>query len=253
MAVPETAVFGDTFPDRPLSVFVSWVLFPLVLAVLALGVGCCSSRSRHWLLPGPLVVPAGIAVMIVAAQLHHGDGRDGRADVPLVVFLAVAGACASSFPRGRDGGPDPWAIAAALGVFAVFALPTAARAQRDVRRLHQARRHRDLVRPDRPGDGARPQPRRAGALLLRGHARLQPRERLPDRRLPAARGRRGRSSARTSPGSSSPTSPSSPRCCRSASTRWPARWCGRAPLRCARRVRRAARPRCCSATRCGAG
>ena len=53
----------------------------------------------------------------------------------------------------------------------------------DLRRLHQARRHRHLVRADRPGDGTRPQPRRPRTLQLPRDARIQPRRRLPDRRL----------------------------------------------------------------------
>ncbi len=60
----------------------------------------------------------------------------------------------------------------------------------DLRRLHPPRRHLDLARAHRPGDGARAQPRRPRRLELRGDARLQPRRRLPDRGLRPARDRR---------------------------------------------------------------
>ena len=98
---------------------VSWVVFPLVLAVLSLGCGLLLEQLTGWLLPGPLVVPAGLAVMIVAASFTTATDATAELTVPVVVFLAVAGA-AFSFPW-REGRIDPWAIVAALAVFAVFA------------------------------------------------------------------------------------------------------------------------------------
>ncbi len=200
--------------------FVSWVVFPLVLAVLALGCGLLLEQLTGWLLPGPLVVPAGLAMMIVVASFTTATDATAELTVPVVAFLAVAGV-ALSFPW-REGRVDPWASSPRSACSRSSPLPIAASGRRHLRRLHQARRHRHLVRAHRPRDGARPQPRRPRAVLVRGDARVQPRRRLSDRRLPSARGRRASWSARTSPGCSSPTSPSWPRCWRSPSTCSPA-------------------------------
>ena len=59
----------------------------------------------------------------------------------------------------------------------------------DLRRLHQARRHRHLLRDDRPRDGARAQPRRPGSLDVRGDPGNDGFHRLPDRQPDAARDR----------------------------------------------------------------
>src|SRR3954464_276843 len=102
----------------------SWIVFPLILAVLGLGCGMLLERTTGWLLPGPLVIPMGVAVMIVAAGFTTATDATAELTVPVIVFLAVAGA-AVSLPW-RDGRIEPWAIVAAVVVFAVFALPTAA-------------------------------------------------------------------------------------------------------------------------------
>ncbi len=60
---------------------------------------------------------------------------------------------------------------------------------RDIRRLHQARRHRHLPGDDRPRDGARAQPRRARSLHLRGDPGDHACDRVPDREPDAARAR----------------------------------------------------------------
>ena len=104
--------------------FISWVVFPLVLAVLALGCGLLLEQTTGWLLPGPLVLPAGLAVMIVVAGFTTATDATAELTVPVIVFLAVAGV-AVSFPW-RDRRIEPWAIVAAVAVFVVFALPTAA-------------------------------------------------------------------------------------------------------------------------------
>ena len=61
----------------------AWIAFPLVLLVLTLGCGLLLERATGRPL-GLLLVPGGLAVVIVAAELpdddgHHGEARHGRA------------------------------------------------------------------------------------------------------------------------------------------------------------------------------
>src|SRR3954447_11525840 len=102
----------------------SWIVFPLILAVLGLGCGMLLERTTGWLLPGPLVIPMGVAVMIVVAGFTTATDATAELTVPVIVFLAVAG-LAFSFPWWERK-PDPWALTAAGLVFLAFAIPTAA-------------------------------------------------------------------------------------------------------------------------------
>jgi hypothetical protein len=65
-------------------------------------------------------VPAGLTVLIVAAQFATLTDATAELAAPLVVALALAGLLLSAPWRAR---PEPWAPAAATGVFAVFAAP----------------------------------------------------------------------------------------------------------------------------------
>jgi hypothetical protein len=71
-------------------------------------------------LPRPLVLPAGLTVVILAGQFATLAAATAELAGPLVVGLAAAGLLLSARWRAR---PDPWAYGAAVGVFAVFAAP----------------------------------------------------------------------------------------------------------------------------------
>jgi hypothetical protein len=71
-------------------------------------------------LPRPLVLPAGLTVVILAGQFATLADATAELAGPLVVGLAAAGLLLSAPWRAR---PDPWAYGAAVGVFAVFAAP----------------------------------------------------------------------------------------------------------------------------------
>jgi hypothetical protein len=71
-------------------------------------------------LPRPLVLPAGLTVVILAGQFATLADATAELAGPLVVGLAAAGLLLSSPWRAR---PDSWAYGAAVGVFAVFAAP----------------------------------------------------------------------------------------------------------------------------------
>src|SRR5919204_4074361 len=100
---------------------VCWIVFPVVLALLSLGCGLLLEFAAGARLPGALLPCAGLAVVIVAAHFPALTGTTAELSAPLVVALAVVG-FAVSLPDRRLR-PDPWAVAAALGAFAVFAAP----------------------------------------------------------------------------------------------------------------------------------
>jgi hypothetical protein len=66
------------------------------------------------------VVPAGVTVVILAAQFATLTDATAEVAVPLVIALALAGLLISPPWRGR---PELWAASAGAGVFAVFAAP----------------------------------------------------------------------------------------------------------------------------------
>ena len=108
-----------------MSLFLAWVAFPLVLCALALGQGLLVARLAGDGVPGTLLLPLGLAGIVVASQLTTYFDWSAELTTPLVVALAIAG-----FILGRDRirtlRPDIWAAAAAVGVFATLAAPVIA-------------------------------------------------------------------------------------------------------------------------------
>jgi hypothetical protein len=105
-----------------MSMIVAWVLFPLVFVGLSGGIGLlveCASGGR---LPGVLLIPLGTAGIVVASQMTTYWDWSADLTTPLLVLLGVAG-IALGFRRLLTLTLDPWAIAVAVGVFAVFAAP----------------------------------------------------------------------------------------------------------------------------------
>jgi hypothetical protein len=105
--------------------FVGWLVFPLLLGSLSLGWGALVSRLAGGGVPGALLVPAGLASIVVAAQFATLTDATAELATPLVVGGAVAGLAILWLSR-KPIRPDPWAAAAAVGVFAVFAAPVVA-------------------------------------------------------------------------------------------------------------------------------
>ena len=94
--------------------FVSWILFPLLLAGLCLGCGLLLEALLGRRLPGPLLAPAGFMVLVVITALLTSRGETAPLATPVAVLAALAGG-ALAFPFGGRR-PDGWAIAAALGL-----------------------------------------------------------------------------------------------------------------------------------------
>jgi hypothetical protein len=103
-------------------VLVSWVLFPLFLGALCLGCGLLLEASVGRRLPGLLLAPAGFVVLVVIVGILTSRGETASLATPAVVVAAIAGA-ALTYPSWRGRGLDRWAVAAAFGVFAVYAAP----------------------------------------------------------------------------------------------------------------------------------
>lgn len=98
----------------------AWLLFPLALGVICLGLGLLVERLTGWALPGPLLLPAGFVALLAVAQLVTSRGDTAPFTLAVVCVLAVAGA-ALGRARLLALRPDPWLTVAALGVFAMFA------------------------------------------------------------------------------------------------------------------------------------
>ena len=101
-----------------MSLFVAWVVYPVVLLALCAGLGLLVDVLSGRRLPGPLVPPAGLAALVVVGQFTTWSGATAELTVPVVCFGAVLGA-GLSLPW-RFGRPDPWPAVAALAVFVVF-------------------------------------------------------------------------------------------------------------------------------------
>jgi hypothetical protein len=98
----------------------AWVLFPGLLALLALGCGLLLERASGAALPSAALVPAGIAAIVVLAQVPIVLGLPGLT-TPVVVLAAAAGLYLARDRRPRM--PDRWLLVAALALFAVYAAP----------------------------------------------------------------------------------------------------------------------------------
>jgi hypothetical protein len=100
----------------------AWLLFPALLALLSLGLGLLVERVSGARLPGALLIPTGLAAIIVVARAAMAWDLTAELATPLVVIGAIAG-LALGWPRLRPAGIDRWAAATALAVFALFAAP----------------------------------------------------------------------------------------------------------------------------------
>jgi len=95
---------------------------PLVLGLLGLGCGLLVERAAGRRIHGAALVPLGVATVVVASQMTTVADRTAEWTPVLAVVLALAGFWLGR-ARLRALRPDPWAAAAAAGVFAVFGAP----------------------------------------------------------------------------------------------------------------------------------
>src|ERR671937_2208690 len=98
-----------------------WLAFPALLIALSFGCGLLVERIAGVELPGGLIPGVGLAAIIVVAGFTTIADATAELTAPLLVALAVAGLGLSLPWRLRR--PDWWLVAAALGVFLVYAAP----------------------------------------------------------------------------------------------------------------------------------
>jgi hypothetical protein len=110
-----------------MAMLTAWVVFPIVLVVLCLGCGLLLQAIAASKLPGPLLPPAGFASMVVLTGLLTSRGETASLATTAAVLAGLTGFLIALRARARrDGGRKPfdrWVLAAALGVFAVYAAP----------------------------------------------------------------------------------------------------------------------------------
>jgi hypothetical protein len=104
------------------SVFICWVLFPLLFCLLALGCGLLVQAVSGAAIRGVLLLPVGYATIVVASQITTFFNATTVLATPLVVVLAIAGLALGAralWPMTYD--LWPWLSGAA--VFALYAAP----------------------------------------------------------------------------------------------------------------------------------
>ena len=99
--------------------FLAWGVFPLVLALLAAGWGAVVERATGSAVSGALLVPLGLAAVIVFTLLCTEWGVTAPATTVLVCVVAVAGLL-TSWPVRRV---TRWPLLVAIGVLLVYGAP----------------------------------------------------------------------------------------------------------------------------------
>jgi hypothetical protein len=100
---------------------VAWIIFPGLLVAVFLGTGLLIEQVGGRPLPGALLAPVGMAGVTVLGLATTAFAATAQLTVPFVCLLAIVGFVGAM--RRRSFRPEPWALAVALAVFAVFAAP----------------------------------------------------------------------------------------------------------------------------------
>jgi hypothetical protein len=103
------------------TLFVCWLIFPLLLGAICFGCGLAVERCSRTPIPPPLLVPVGFAAVVVIGLFTTLSAQTARLTLPSVLAIAALG-LAGSVPRSLPR-IDPWALGSAVVVFAVFAAP----------------------------------------------------------------------------------------------------------------------------------
>jgi hypothetical protein len=102
-----------------------WLLAPLVLVALICGCGLLAERVSGRRLPGAVVAPVGLTVLIALAGLFALLDATAELAAPAVVLAAAAGlALSEPWKDPRLRAAWPWPLVVALGAYAVYAAPS---------------------------------------------------------------------------------------------------------------------------------
>jgi hypothetical protein len=121
----QPAAGSEPHPAGLVTQLVSWVAFPLVLSLLSLGCGLLLQWGAGRPLPEGLVLPSGLALIIVAAEVTTKSSWAATLTTPLVVVLALVGVVLAQpwRRRLRLGG---WALGVAGLVYVAYLAPVLA-------------------------------------------------------------------------------------------------------------------------------
>lgn len=100
-----------------------WLLYPLALSAICLGLGLLVERLADWRMPGALLLPVGFAALLALARLITFKSQTAELALPIIGVLALAG-LALGRARLRALRPEAWMVAAALATFVAFGAPT---------------------------------------------------------------------------------------------------------------------------------
>ena len=101
---------------------VATVLFPLLLAALALGGGLLVDRVVGGVVPGVLLAIVGLAALVIVAELC--TYWEATASLVPYAFLAVGiGGLIAGRRRLMRARPDPWLVGASVAVYAMVCAP----------------------------------------------------------------------------------------------------------------------------------
>jgi hypothetical protein len=103
------------------TLLICWLVFPVVMGILSLGCGLLVERAARTRLPVELLVPTGFAAIVTLTLFATLTSVTASLALPAVLALSLVGLAASLPPTLRR--LDGWALAAGLGVLAVFAAP----------------------------------------------------------------------------------------------------------------------------------
>jgi hypothetical protein len=102
-----------------------WVLFGAVLVIVSLGCGLLLERAAGLRLAAPLLLPAGLAVLIDVAEVMTKWSAIARFTTPVVIVVALVG-FAIGRPRQLRSRLSRWPIVAAVAVYVVYLAPVLA-------------------------------------------------------------------------------------------------------------------------------
>ena len=105
-----------------MALLAAWLLFPVAVLILCTGTGLLVEKAAGRELPGALLLPTGLAAIVIVATLGTNSSSTARLTLPAIVVLALAGYW-FGFRRVLALRPDGVVLVALAGVFAVFAAP----------------------------------------------------------------------------------------------------------------------------------
>jgi hypothetical protein len=107
-----------------MTLLVPWIVFPLVLCAIALGIGLGLRELADARIPGPALLPLGLAATTIVASLTTWSAMPAPLTVPVLVALAAGGLALGSRRSFRRF--DPWAAICATAAFLAVGTPVLA-------------------------------------------------------------------------------------------------------------------------------